>query len=109
MAFMRASTSRCRGVCGTGMNSSLDTTWVGTGVALSIRRAGETRARSSSLSIPMAILQKSEWGLAESRHHLGPERLDGFHQDRVWNKGVVSVAEHPVDRLPLLLGFHGPQ
>src|SRR5690242_8258796 len=108
-AFMRASTFFCRSVCGTGMNSSLDTTCVGTGVALSISRAGVTLARSSSLNMPMGTLPKAERGLAETRHHLGPERLDGFHQDRVWNQGVVSVAEHPIDGLAFLLGLHGAQ
>src|SRR6266850_1683775 len=104
-AFMRASTFFCRSVCGMGRNSSLETTCVGTGVRLVASSAGISLARSSSLNMPMVILQ----GLAKTRHHLGPELLDGFHQDRVWNQAVVSVAEHPVDRLAFLLGFHGPQ
>src|SRR6267142_6920747 len=104
-AFMRASTFFCRSVCGTGRNSSLETTCVGTGVGLVARRAGTSLARSSSLNMPMVNLQR----LPEARHHLGPEGLDGFHQDRVWHQAVVSVAEHPVDGLAFLLGFHGPQ
>src|SRR5882757_2720066 len=139
-AFMRASTFFCRSVCGTGMNSSLETTCVGTGVGLALKRAGVRLARSSSLNMPMAILQgiATEAGLcisllrltaegrertsprpdacpdagdfqikekssSETRHRLGPERLDGFHQDRVWNQAVVGVAEHPVDGLAFLL------
>ena len=27
----------------------------------------------------------------------------------MWNQAVVSVAEHPVDRLAFLLGFHAPE
>src|SRR5580704_19398623 len=104
-AFIRASTFFCRSVCGIGRNSSLETTWVGTGVGLAASSAGMSLARSSSLNMPMAILQ----GLSETRHHLGPERLDGFHQDRVWNQAVVSVAEHPIDGLAFLLRFHRPQ
>src|SRR6266851_7436940 len=105
-AFMRASTFFCRSVCGIGRNSSLETTWTGTGVGLAASSAGASLARSSSLNIPMTDLQIS--GM-ETRHHLGPELLDGFHQDRVWNQAVVSVAEHPVDGLAFLLGFHGAQ
>src|ERR1700730_1938172 len=104
-AFMRASTFFCRSVCGIGRNSSLETTWVGTGVGLAASSAGTSLARSSSLNMPMAILQ----GLSETRHHLGPERLDRFHQDRVRHQAVVSVAEHPIDGLAFLLRFHGPQ
>src|SRR6185437_6532720 len=31
ISLIRTSNSRCRGVCGTGMNSSLDTDWTGMG------------------------------------------------------------------------------
>src|SRR5260370_14350948 len=88
-----------------GRNSSLETTWVGTGVGLAASSAGISLDRSSSLNMPMVVLQ----ALAETRHHLGPELLDRFHQDRVRDQAVVSVAEHPVDRLAFLLGFHSPQ
>src|SRR5438477_5053389 len=94
-AFMRASTFFWRSVCGMGRNSSLETTCVGMGVGLAAKRAETSLARSSSLNIPMVNLQR----LPEARHHLGPERLDGFHQDRVGNQAVVSIAEHPVDGL----------
>src|SRR5438552_14266676 len=104
-AFMRASTFLWRSVCAMGRNSSLETTCVGTGVGFLARRAGTSLARSSSLNMPMVNLQR----LPEARHHLGPELVDGFHQDRVRNQAVVSVAEHPVDGLAFLLGLHGPQ
>src|SRR5882757_2984402 len=104
-AFIRASTLFWRSVCGMGRNSSLETTCVGTGVGLAASSAGTSLALSSSLNMPMIVLQ----ALAETRHHLGPELLDRLHQNRVWNQAVVSVAEHPIDRLSILLGFHGPQ
>src|SRR4051794_39566208 len=95
-AFMRASARFCRSVCAIGMYSSLDTTRVGIGVPLSISAAGTSAPNSLSLNRPMIDL------LAEARHHLGPERLDRLHQHGMRHQAVVSVAEHPVDRLPLL-------
>src|SRR4029077_8037443 len=107
---MRASTFFWRSVCGMGRNSSLETTWVGTGVGLAASSAGISPDRSSSLNMPMIFLAKWLRGaLAETRHHLGPELLDRFHQDRVRHQAIVSVTEHPVDGLAFLLGFHGPQ
>src|SRR6187401_735279 len=104
-AFMRASTCFCRSVCGIGRNSSLETTRVGTGVGLSAARAGASAAVSLSLNRPMIDPRCS----AEARHHLGPERLDRLHQHGMRHQAVVSVAEDPVDRLALLLGFHRPE
>ena len=72
---MRASTFFCRSVCGTGMNSSLDTTCVGTGVGLAISRAGETLACSSSLNMPMVILQ--ELAVAARLHQPPPPSYGG--------------------------------
>src|SRR3954469_9393253 len=101
-AFMRASTFFCRSVCGIGRNSSLETTCTGTGVALAAWRAGASLAVSLSLNRPTADLPSS----AEARHHLGPEGLDRLHQHGMRHQAVVSVAEHPIDRLALLLGLH---
>jgi hypothetical protein len=58
--FMRASTFFCRSFCATGMNSSLDTTWVGTGVAGAFSRAGASLSCSSSLNMPMVVPQGSK-------------------------------------------------
>src|SRR4029453_14456765 len=93
-----------------GKNSSLATTWVGTGVGFAASRARVSAARSSSLNMPMIILpSRFEGASAETRHYLGPEGLDRFHQYRVRDQAVVSVAEYPIDGLAFLLGFHGPQ
>src|SRR5687767_2743086 len=91
------------------MNSSLDTTWVGTGVAGVFRRAGASLSCSSSLNMPMVILPMEQDCLSEARHHLGPEYFDRLHEDRMRHETVVSVAEHPIDGLALLLGFHRAQ
>src|SRR4051812_36792365 len=101
-SFMRASTFFCRAVCAIGRYSSLEMRRVGTGVPLSTWRAGMSRLSSLSLNMPMIDLRSS----AEARHHLGPERLDRLHQGGMRHQAIVSVAEHPVDRLALLLGVH---
>src|ERR1700747_2967903 len=104
-AFMRASTFFCRSVCAIGRYSSLETRRVGTGVPLSTACAGTSRLSSLSLNMPMIDLHLS----TEARHHLGPELLDRLHQDGMRHQAVVSVAEHPIDRLALLLGLHCTQ
>ena len=57
---MRASTFFWRSVCGMGRNSSLETTWVGTGVGLAASSAGISPDRSSSLNMPMIFLANEE-------------------------------------------------
>ena len=52
-SFTRASTRRCRRVCGAGMNSSLETLCVGIGPAKACVSAGRRPASSRSLSSPM--------------------------------------------------------
>src|SRR5215475_3674019 len=104
-AFMRASTFFWRSVCRIGRYSSLETSWVGMGVVLPACQAGTRSLSSLSLNMPMIDLHLS----TEARHHLGPEHLDRLHQDGMRHQAVVSVAEHPIDRLPLLLGLHGAQ
>src|SRR5215475_10391499 len=101
-SFMRASTFLWRSVCRIGKYSSLETRRVGIGVPSSIACAGTRSASSLSLSMPMIDLHLS----TEARHHLGPEFLDRLHQDGMRHQAVVSVAEHPIDRLALLLGLH---
>src|SRR5246127_2010895 len=101
-AFICASTFFCRSVCAIGRYSSLETRRVGIGVPPSTSCARTSSASSLSLNMPMIDLHLS----TEARHHLGPELLDRLHQDRMRHQAVVSVAEHPIDRLPLLLGFH---
>src|SRR5260370_3488465 len=102
---MRASTFFWRSVCGVGRYWSLETSWVGSGVGLLACQAGTSCSSSLSLNMPMIDLHLS----TEARHHLGPELLDRLHQDGMRHQAVVSVAEHPIDRLPLLLGLHGAQ
>ena len=46
-AFVRASTSRWRAVCGAGMNSSLETLWVGIGPGYAWVSAGSKLSSSS--------------------------------------------------------------
>src|SRR5262245_26272762 len=104
-AFMRASTSFWRSVCAIGRYSSLETSWVGIGVGLLACEAGTSPLSSLSLNMPMIDLHLS----TEARHHLGPERLDRLHQHGMRHQAVVSVAEHPIDRLALLLGLHCAQ
>src|SRR6266851_7105152 len=104
-AFIRASTFFWRSVCGIGRYSSLETSLVGTGVGLLSCQAGLSCWSSLSLNMPMIDLHLS----TEARHHLGPELLDRLHQDGMRHQAVVSVAEHPIDRLPLLLGLHCAQ
>src|SRR6266481_2138748 len=104
-AFMRTSTFFWRSVCAIGRYSSLETSWVGTGVGLLACQAGTSWSNSLSLNMPMIDLHLS----TEARHHLGPELLDRLHQDRMRHQAVVSVAEHPIDRLALLLGLHCAQ
>src|SRR5205807_8791327 len=104
-AFMCASTFFCRSVCAIGRYSSLETSCVGTGVEPLACQAGTRSASSLSLNMPMIDLHLS----TEARHHLGPEFLDRLHQDRMRHQAVVSVAEHPIDRLALLLGLHCTQ
>ena len=48
-SLMRASTRCCSRVCGSGMNSPLETIWVGTGEANAATSAGAVRVSSSSL------------------------------------------------------------
>lgn len=56
---MRASTSRCRSVCGGGLYSPFETTWVGTGESKAARSAGSVRASSASVSmLPMDSLPR---------------------------------------------------
>src|SRR5260370_19567927 len=104
-AFMCASTFFCRSVCAIGRYSSLETRRVGIGVPPSTSCAGTRSASSLSLSMPIIVLHLS----TEARHHLGPELLDRPHQDGMRHQAVVSVAEHPIDGLPLLLGLHCAQ
>src|SRR5690242_9436697 len=104
-SLSRAATFFWRSVCAIGRYSSLETSWVGSGIRSSARQAGTVAASSSSLNMPMIDLRV----LTEARHHLGPEFLDRLHEDRMRHQAVVSVAEHPIDRLALLLGLHGAQ
>src|SRR5258708_30335386 len=94
---MRASTFFCRSVWAIGMNSSLDTTWVGTGVAAAAVSAAINELRSSSLNMPMTTSGLS----TESQHHLGPEFLDRLHHDTKMLPTIVSIAEGPIAPPPL--------
>src|ERR1700733_382729 len=66
MASRRASTSRCFAFCGSGANSSLETTWVGIGVSCGSSSAGVSAASSSSLRNPAIEILLSGVVLATS-------------------------------------------
>src|SRR5262245_44181554 len=54
-SLIRASNSRCFAVCGAGMNSSLDTDWVGIGAGKADVSAGNNCFSSSELNKPITI------------------------------------------------------
>jgi hypothetical protein len=57
MARRRFSTSFCFSLCGGGVNSSLDTIWVGIGVACGSSSDGLSSAISFSVRKPMSVSQ----------------------------------------------------
>src|SRR6266850_2238553 len=65
-SLSRASTSRCFALCGTGMYSSLDTIWVGTGDGNDAVSAGWSSLSCSSVRNFMSFLPGSKW----ARPHL---------------------------------------
>src|SRR6266850_4422717 len=94
---MRASTCFWRVVCGDGMNSSLETDWVGIGPAKAWVSAGSSPASSRSLSSPMDSFSSRLAGarqFEECAHHV-PELVAGV-AERDGVRGASQDDELPV-------------
>src|SRR6516165_9844169 len=85
-SLSRASTSRCLAVCGTGMYSSLDTIWVGTGDGNDEVSAGSNCFSCSSLRNFMLSSRGLSWG----RGHLDVQQTRGVDAEDCLALSVVK-------------------
>ena len=100
-SLMRASSRRCFAVWGAGMNSSLETLWVGTGPGNAAVSAGASALSSASVSSLMAVslLPSGGGGVSADVAHLrGPSCQWGASGPTLRRRTVGCQSRQPLRR-----------